>query len=1102
MMDQQSLIAKITPLLFDRVWSVRDRKELLMEAFFSAHRWVLRQIEIDGSPDVFTVNCLQTLWERDCTLVEPLLTALQRTYGTGQQAEIDHLITELRRLCAAERRSAVRQAIPPLRKPVAAPTRDRPTLFLSHTDEEVALAGRLQDDLARRGHPCWIRARSQKGSDAWLADVAAGLSNSYAVVVLAGPAGRRDRWLQVELLAARDKRKLIIPLTLGAVRLPISLPADTPVVSGQDSYEEGLTALLQRLPAPPPAPPAASWPSPSPTLVTRAAELLYVDRLKLAELKHVAQYTQLSGESQLRRTRGGRLALQPVVARSEFTHSPWRQMDDPPVVERRFEDAVAELKTIRRAVLLGEPGAGKTTTLYKLAADLIDAALLDRTAPIPVMVRLGAWTEADEPFAPFLRRSAGELGADWDDRLRNRRLALLLDGLNEIPAAQQAAKYRALDAYLDQFPALMAIVSCRGQDYPPERALALDRVTVAPLDPVRVHEFVHNYLDNYLDRENGPTAGDDLFWKLAGADTQQMYERFAAALGDKLPEPFAAFWLADGLPNGLEWGYENWSWQNWVKKRARPANLLHLAANPYMLFMLVDVYQAYNHTLPANRGQLFDWFVETLLVRERLLTRDKTTGGAIPQPAGAALLAGLTELAYAMQRRRAGRAGDRSALTTLPPAEAARHLDERQQYQAASANLLTIGEEVRFAHQLLQEYFAARAMRDRIFSSGAGAGVPAAPATLNAADIWPPDRWWPPTNWEEATILLAGLYSDDCAPVLEWVAGANPEVAARCIVESGAHTPDATKKRLRALWRPRLTDLRNDPQPEARAAVGRALGRVTLADGAPLDDRPGVGYVVRAGRTIPDIVWGETVPAGTYTIGGDKDAFQSFDKRRVKIDRPYQLARYPVTYGQFHCFVTAADFADPRWWAGMPAESEVYGQRYHLRQMSEQYFKFLNHPRDSVSWYQAVAFCRWLSEKLGYEVNLPHEYEWEAAARYPDGRFYPWGKQFDAQKANTSAGDRLGQTSAVGIYPQGANSALGLFDLSGNVWEWCRNKFDDPDDDTVDDSGSPRVLRGGSWHNDRDVARAAARVRSFPDYRLPNYGFRLVARRPPSHHDH
>jgi len=235
--------------------------------------------------------------------------------------------------------------------------------------------------------------------------------------------------------------------------------------------------------------------------------------------------------------------------------------------------------------------------------------------------------------------------------------------------------------------------------------------------------------------------------------------------------------------------------------------------------------------------------------------------------------------------------------------------------------------------------------------------------------------------------------------------------------------------------------------------------------------------------------------------------------RSVEIKRPYRLARYPITNAQFQSFIDAPDWDDSRWWAGMPDEEQKF---------DEPRFPYANQPRETVSWYQAVAFCRWLTARLRagelpteqlagdltqYEITLPHEYEWEVAACWPNEaaqeRIYPWGAEFDAAKANTGEGDKVGQTTAVGMYPSGKNTALELYDLSGNVWEWCRNKYKKPGDDTVDDSGDWRVLRGGSWLDFASFVRAAFRNDFNPGNRYYFIGFRVVVvRRPPSHLDH
>jgi formylglycine-generating enzyme required for sulfatase activity len=383
----------------------------------------------------------------------------------------------------------------------------------------------------------------------------------------------------------------------------------------------------------------------------------------------------------------------------------------------------------------------------------------------------------------------------------------------------------------------------------------------------------------------------------------------------------------------------------------------------------------------------------------------------------------------------------------------------------------------------LQEYFAAHRLQTLMTNT-------------NAEVLFPKEKWWEPQGWEETLILLAGLYSDDCTPVVEWLKNAQPEVAARCIVESGAHCPDETLTRLRENWIPRLTDLKNDPSPKARAAVGRALGRLQL-DGEPLDNRKGVSVISVDGMALPDFDWVE-IPAGKFMYGSEEE--KNKEQRHEDL---FFIARYPVTFAQFQTFLDDPQgFADPRWWEGLSADDE------HKRAPGERAFRFNTHPRDLVSWYDAVAFCRWLTEKSGtylqllpqrlagmkgWEIQLPTEWKWEKAARGIDGREYPYKGKFDAEKVNTG-GTAISQTSAVGIFPQGA-SPYGMMDMSGNVWEWCLNEYSNPEKISLSGNAA-RVVRGGSWRGYRVDMRASLRDDSYPDFRNLGSGFRVVVRPP------
>jgi formylglycine-generating enzyme required for sulfatase activity len=246
----------------------------------------------------------------------------------------------------------------------------------------------------------------------------------------------------------------------------------------------------------------------------------------------------------------------------------------------------------------------------------------------------------------------------------------------------------------------------------------------------------------------------------------------------------------------------------------------------------------------------------------------------------------------------------------------------------------------------------------------------------------------------------------------------------------------------------------------------------------------GTPAVLSRPRTIllPDIAWVD-IASGDFI-------YQQGERRSLPA---FRIARYPVTNIQYQTFIDAGAYDDQRWWQDLQRPQPEASTWPHS-----------NRPRTNVDWYEAMAFCRWLSVQLRYEVRLPTEEEWERAARGVEGREYPWGKGYESGRANVNEtdgfGERVGnwfldQTTAVGVYSQGASSE-GVLDLSGNVWEWCLNKYEHPEQIRADESGQTRVLRGGSWHGAADFASGSRRVRLNPDDRSDLNGFRVVSSAP------
>lgn len=173
-------------------------------------------------------------------------------------------------------------------------------------------------------------------------------------------------------------------------------------------------------------------------------------------------------------------------------------------------------------------------------------------------------------------------------------------------------------------------------------------------------------------------------------------------------------------------------------------------------------------------------------------------------------------------------------------------------------------------------------------------------------------------------------------------------------------------------------------------------------------------------------------------------------------------------------------------------------------------FQTPNHPRIGVSWFEAVAFCRWLNQRftpeqlglpVGWHVRLPTEAEWEYAASAGGTRRYPWGVEGDWPNRCNCLETGLNQTSAVGLFSRG-RAACGAEDLAGNVVQWGSSRWQDSyaryNDLSADklegpSDAAPRVVRGGSWGFPARVCCTATRDVWLPGNRVVIQGFRLAA---------
>jgi formylglycine-generating enzyme required for sulfatase activity len=464
--------------------------------------------------------------------------------------------------------------------------------------------------------------------------------------------------------------------------------------------------------------------------------------------------------------------------------------------------------------------------------------------------------------------------------------------------------------------------------------------------------------------------------------------------------------------------------------------LVELAANPLLLTAMSIVYDE-GRRLPQDKHELYERVVSTVLHSRYQVAADidkaKRELGVIAY--GMHTGAGLDD----------GRVTPRAEATYHEVERWLRDYQDRKEYRESaeagafeardallshSGLLLSTGEDrAGFAHLSFQEFFAAQ----RSFTVD----------EARLGDVFRARAATP--DWRNTLSFLFGRLVA-CFPeptkaidLLEaQLDVASPEttgllvaLADAALVLLGKGTPlrEASRARLLRLLH---TGMAGGAPLAVRAELGSAMGRLGdprfRADRWYLPDEDLLGLI--------------KVEAGTWTMGSDpwKDYMAHFHEQpQHVVDLPeFYVARHPVTVAQFQAFVedTRYNIEDRDALRGVP-----------------------NHPVVSVSWYEALAYCEWLTTKLrssdatpaelrarlanGWVITLPSEAEWEKAARGRDGRIYPWDDQFEAASTN-GVEKGLGTTSAVGLFPAGA-SPCGALDMCGYVWEWTRSLWgDDP----------------------------------------------------------
>jgi formylglycine-generating enzyme required for sulfatase activity len=787
--------------------------------------------------------------------------------------------------------------------------------------------------------------------------------------------------------------------------------------------------------------------------------------------------------------------LEMPVAYTEFRLPPAGAGPEARLEAVPLADITDALAKHQAFVILGEPGAGKTTTLQKIAFEAARKLLGTEPGRVPLFVRLSQQHNRT-PFEFLQAEWAQRTGTDLADALAAGRVLLLADGINELPRDERDERLKAWRLFATDYGEANQIVfTSREKEY--ESQLNLPRVRVEPLNDERIVD--------YLKRND------------------------AEGLAAHLDAPRSRLREMAGNPFNLSLLVHAWK-----------CNQREMANRGRLLEWFVGELFAREERL-AHRG----WIRRD--AQTRALAQLAYQMQAQGESTTLALKAARAEVPATVELD-----GEEVALKPADLfrfARAATILDPGTDPDIRFYHHLL--QEYFAALELLKRFDAGE---DPSTSSGQALGAlwkckrlaeEMPPSDVGEWDALPEP---PATGWEVTTILACGIARDP-ARLIEAVRPHNPALAGRMLDEAGIAKPDAVTNQVRADL---LAELSNPAvHLRARLQAGFTLGCIGDPRFEPQTIN-GVKVIVPQMVRVPAgkyIIGDDTsqyadekpqheieLPAfeiGKWSVTNAEyacfiEAGGYKDERYWETDLAKRwLKGEDVTGGQFATWlqvwktlqstpnwkeqfeqtgsVSPEQIETYKWIAGLSEEelkSELSKQlssksREHPRWWNDSQYNNPSQPVVGVTWFEANAYCAWLAEITGCAFRLPTEVEWEAAARSAEGRVYPWGDEWDATRANTIEG-RVLKPSPVGAYAAvGGVSESGAEDQSGNVWDWTSTLYREypyqSDDRENSDSEGERVVRGGSWLDDSNFARCAARGRLVPDGFSGVVGFRLCS---------